>query len=534
VGLLSIVIRLIYLTISQGDFLQNQSAIRVLRTLEIPAHRGIIYDRNGEKLAVSLPMTAVWVDPSVFRPSNDQLGCLSQLIDSSPHIIRKRISKFSHKRFLYLKRGLDLKINDQVKSMNIAGLFTQIEYRRYYPHAETMSQILGLTNIDDKGQEGLELAYNHWLEGKSGIKKVLQNRLGHVIAKPKLLRPSRPGRNLTLSLDQRIQHQAFKALAAGVRKYHAKSGIAIVLQPKTGEILGMANYPSYNPNKPISKLEDRHRNHAVTDVFEPGSTLKPFIMASVLESGQFSPDSSIDTHPGKLWLGNYLVQDKKDYGVINLQKILQVSSNIGMAKLILSLPPASFLLLLKQFGFGQLTQSGFPGERDGFLPNFNLCNPFMLATLSFGYSLSVTALQLAQAYAILANGGQHIPITFLKQETTPIGRTVLDNQINQHLLTMLESVLRQGGTASLARIKGYRVTGKTGTTRVVGEHGYDKNRHNSIFVGIAPASQPHLVVLVMLHDLSSNQYYAGSTAGVVFSKIMTHALSLLNIPPDNP
>jgi cell division protein FtsI (penicillin-binding protein 3) len=217
-----------------------------------------------------------------------------------------------------------------------------------------------------------------------------------------------------------------------------------------------------------------------------------------------------------------------------LQKILQVSSNIGMAKLILSLPPASFLLLLKQFGFGQLTQSGFPGERDGFLPNFNLCNPFMLATLSFGYSLSVTALQLAQAYAILANGGQHIPITFLKQETTSIGRTVLDNQINQHLLTMLESVLRQGGTASLARIKGYRVTGKTGTTRVVGEHGYDKNRHNSIFVGIAPASQPHLVVLVMLHDLSSNQYYAGSTAGVVFSKIMTHALSLLNIPPDNP
>ena len=533
IGLLSLVIRLFYLTISQGDFLQNQSDIRVLRHLVIPAHRGMIYDRNGEKLAVSLPMTSVWVDPKAFRPSQEQLHHLSTLLDCDPQFIQTRISQFSHKRFLYLKRGLDLQINDEIKAMKVAGLFTQAEYRRYYPQSDMMAPVLGLTNIDDKGQEGIELAYNHWLEGKEGLKRVLQNRLGHIIAKPKILRLVRPGRDLSLSLDKRIQYQTFRELAAGVQKHQAKSGVAIVLQIKTGEILAMANYPSYDPNKPIDRLNDQHRNRAVTDLFEPGSTLKPFIVAGALNSGQWSAESLVDTYPGKLWIGDHLVQDKKDYGMMSLERILQVSSNVGMAKLILSLPTTSCLLLLKQFGFGQLTQSGFPGERYGALPSMNLWNPFVLATVSFGYSVSVTALQLAQAYSTLANEGNFVPVTLLKQKAPPVGQPVLDSQVNQTVLTMLESVLRQGGTASLARIKGYRVTGKTGTTRIVGEYGYDKNRHNSIFVGIAPASQPHLVVLVMLHDIGSAQYYAGSTAGVIFSKIMTHALRVLNIPPDN-
>lgn len=530
---LAIAIRLSYVTLMQGNFLKNQGNIRTVRNLPIPAYRGIIWDRNGEQLALNIPTTSIWIDPKAFCPSPLQLNQLAELLDVTPAWIETRIKRFANKRFLYLKRRVNTQINKKIQNLQLPGLFLQTEYIRYYPQAESMAQIIGLTDIDNKGQEGLELAYHHWLQGKPGLKRILKNRLGQIIAQPKLLKPVQPGRDLQLSLDQRIQYHAFKELSTGIKQYHAEAGSAIVLDIKTGEILAMVSSPSYDPNKPIEKIDIQHRNRAVTDVFEPGSTLKSFSMVRVLESKQFTEDSVVDTTPGQLWIDNHLVRDSKNQGLLNLRKILQVSSNVGMSKLILSLPPDNFYCLLSALGFGETTKSGFPGERQGFLPRMQNYNLFQLATLSFGYGLSVTALQLAQAYATLANDGIRLPVTFLKQLHPPIGQRVITSTVSHTVLNMLESVLAQGGTAPLARIKGYRVIGKTGTTRIVGPQGYDKTRHNSIFVGIAPANQPRLVVLVILYDLRSNQYYSGSTAGIIFSKIMPNALRILNIVPDD-
>lgn len=527
-----IVGRLVYLTFIKSSFLKNQGHIRTGRNLVIPTQRGLIKDRNGEMLAVNKPKLAIWIDPKVFNPACEQLKKLSMLIGTPTKTIKQQCSQSAKKRFMYLKREVSIDQYQSIKELNINGLFANTEYRRYYPHGEVMAPLIGFTDIDNQGQDGLEMAYNCWLKGKSGMKRIVQNRLGKTISEPIFIVPLQPGKDIQLSLDYRIQYTAFRALAAGVDKYQAKSGSTIVLDATTGEVLAMVNYPSYDPNQNISHFSLNHRNRAVTDTFEPGSTLKPLSLISVLESGKFTLESLIDTSPGKLLVNNHWIKDHRDYKLINLEKILQVSSNVGMAKLVLSMPSHNLLSLFKKLGLGEITQSGFPGERSGFLPTESLWEPFTLAALSFGYGVSVTGLQLAQAYAVLANRGYYVPVTFLKQTKSQSGQPVINSKVSQTILEMLESVLTKEGTAPLANVKGYRISGKTGTTRIVDTQGYSKDRHNSFFIGVAPTHKPRLVVLVILNDIRSQHYYGGSTASLIFSKTVVHALRILSILPN--
>jgi cell division protein FtsI (penicillin-binding protein 3) len=531
---LGLIARLVDLTIVNRQFLRNQGNARTVRSLIIPAHRGMILDRQGEPLAISTPVNAVWIDPTSFKPSALQLRSLSRLLTIPVRTIQDQWLRARDKEFVYLKRGINPCLGRKIKSLKIPGVFLQDEYHRYYPEGPVMAHVVGLTNVDDKGQEGLELAYNNWLEGRPGLKKVLKDRLGRIIAGVRSIRSPKPGNDLQLSIDRRIQYVAFRELKSGIEKYQADSGSVVVLDVKTGEILAMVNWPSYNPNDRLSVQDGRYRNRALTDLFEPGSTIKSFSMASVLASGQFTPTSQINTAPGWMIVAGKRIMDERNNGMMDLTKVLQISSNMGMSKLVLSLPADNLWSMLHAVGFGQLSQSGFPGERTGSLPNFRVWNPFVLATLSFGYGLSVTALQLAQAYAVLAHGGIKIPVTFLKvQGHLPSGQRVIDATASREVLDMLESVLIKGGTAPLARVPGYRVTGKTGTVRIVGSQGYEKNHHNSIFIGIAPASRPRLVVAVVLHDPKGRLYYGGYTAGPIFSHVMSNTLHLLNIPPDD-
>lgn len=526
--------RLINLTVINRQFLRNQGNARTVRTLNIPAHRGMILDRQGVPLAISTPVEAIWIDPAYFKPNRQQLSLLSHFLQINPQTIHEVELRGQFKEFIYLKRGVNPSLANQIKDLKIPGVFLQNEYHRYYPEGPVMAHVVGLTNVDDKGQEGLELAYNNWLEGQSGLKKVIKDRLGHVVADVRMIRQPRQGHDLQLSIDKRIQYVAFRELQTGIEHYQADSGSVVVLDIKTGEVLAMANWPSYNPNDRLTAQAGHTRNRALTDLFEPGSTIKSFSMASVLASNQFTPNSQIDTSPGWMIVAGNRVKDERNNGVIDLTKILQISSNMGMSKLILSLPAENLWNTLHQVGFGQITQSGFPGERTGSLPNFKVWNPFVLATLSFGYGMSVTALQLAQAYAVLAHDGVKVPVTFLKVDgKPPPGQQVMNKTVSREVLDMLESVLTKGGTAPLAGVPGYRVTGKTGTTRIVGAHGYEKHHYNSIFIGIAPASHPRLVVAVILHDPKGRLYYGGYTSGLIFSHVMNNALHLLSIAPDN-
>ena len=531
---LGLIGRLINLTVINRQFLQNQGNARTIRRVTIPAHRGMILDRHGVPLAISTPVNAVWIDPADFKPSVSQLARLSTLLQVSKPLIQQQCVHGRGKEFVYLKRGLNPSLARQIKSLKIPGVFLQDEYHRYYPEGPVMAHVVGLTDVDDKGQEGLELAYNNWLEGQAGLKQVIKDRLGHVVADIRAIRPPKPGHDLQISLDKRIQYVAYRELKAGVERYRADSGSVVVLDVKTGEILAMVNWPSYNPNHRRSAQDGHARNRAVTDLFEPGSTIKSFSMASVLSNSQFTPSSQIDTSPGWMIIAGKRITDERNNGVMDLTKILQISSNMGMSKLILSQPAENLWNTLHRVGFGQVTESNFPGERTGSLPHFKVWNPFVLATLSFGYGISVTTLQLAQAYAVLAQGGVKVPVTFLKVEgDAPLGQRVMAQRISREILAMLESVLSKGGTAPLARVPGYRVTGKTGTVRIVGAHGYEKHHYNSIFIGIAPASQPRLVVAVILHDPKGQFYYGGYTAGPIFSHVMSNTVHLLNIAPDD-
>lgn len=532
---LGLIWRLVDLTIVNRAFLKGQGDARTLRTITVHAHRGMILDRNGQPLAISTPVDSVWANPSEFVATPTDLTKLARLLNLSPKIITSKISKAEEREFVYLKRSLDPAKAEEIKNFKIPGVYLQHEYRRYYPEGEVAAHVVGFTNIDDHGQEGLELAYNEWLQGAPGIKRVLKDRLGHVVADVATLHEPKPGQNLPLSIDRRIQYFAYRELQDGVAKFKAESGSAVVLDVSTGEILAMVNSPAYNPNDRPSIHDGRYRNRAVTDLLEPGSTIKAFSMASALASGKYKFDSKVDTAPG--WMiaaGKRIDDDGHNNGVIDLTTILQRSSNVGMSKIILSLPPQNLWNMLHALGFGQLTDSGFPGERSGVLANYSVWNPFVLATLSFGYGLSVTPLQLAQAYSVLAADGCKRPVTFIKVngEPSPCQR-IIEPKVAQEILLMLESVLSKGGTAPLARVPGYRVTGKTGTARIVGLHGYEKHRYNSIFMGIAPASKPRLVVAVILHDPQGRQYYGGYTSGPIFSRIMGESLRLLNVPPDD-
>ena len=528
-GVLGLLWRMLDLSVFNRPFLLKQSDARAVRIVSTPAYRGMITDRYGTPLAISTPVDSVWVNPEMFQASTAQLNQLARLLGLPAKDVRKHIDENSEREFVYLKRGLPPEVASAIKNLNIPGVFFQREYRRYYPEGEVATHVIGFTNVDDFGQEGLELAYDKWLRGIPGKERVLKDRLGHTIAIMNVLSQPVQGHDLALSIDDRIQYLAYRYLKDAVQANHAEAGSVVVLNPKTGEILAMANVPSYNPNQRVFAHDGRFRNRAVTDLFEPGSTVKAFSVASALESGKYTPDSKIDTSPGWLMIdGNQFKDAEKHDPIITVTQVLQKSSDIGVAKMTLSLAPDRLWNMLQRFGFAQSTQSGFPGEVPGtFIQSHRIID---LATLSFGYSISVTALQLVHAYAALANNGNALPVTFLRLNQAPGNQSVISAKLAQEMLAMLESTVQSGGTARLAAVPGYRIAGKTGTAYVAGQGGYDKKHYTASFVGVAPVSNPQLVMAVVLNNVQGKstfwrtnccagicQYYECNTAIIRYS-----------------
>ncbi|OGT98439.1 MAG: cell division protein [Gammaproteobacteria bacterium RIFOXYB2_FULL_38_6] len=525
--------RLIDLNLVQHSFLLKQSQARILRTVSIPAYRGMIVDRNGQPLAVSTPVDSVWINPQEFSPSTHELFNLAKLLNLSADNIAAKEKENTHREFVYLERDLPPETANRIRALNISGVYFQREYKRYYPEGEVNAHVIGFTNIDDQGQEGLELAYNSWLSGVPGKKRILKDRLGNTVANVAILKEPSPGHDLQISIDQRIQYIAYYDLKQAIEKYHAQAGSIVVLNPNTGEILAMVNQPSYNPNNRPNKDTGQFRNRAVTDIYEPGSTIKPFNMTLALESGKYTPDTKIDTNPGWMMIdGHEIRDDGLDYGVITLTQLLQKSSNVGAAKVMLSLSPQNYFQLLHRVGFSELTGSNFPGEASGSLVDHLKWRKITVATLAFGYGISVTPLQLARAYAVFADDGIERSVTFLKiNDNAPEGTQVIPKKTADTVLSMMESVVQQAGTGYLARVPGYRVAGKTGTAYIAGSHGYDGHHYMSSFVGIAPVSHPQLVVAVVIRN-PQGKHFGGEVAAPVFAQVMSTALRLLDVPPD--
>lgn len=531
-----LIARMIDLAVIERHFLQHQGDARSLRIIHQSAFRGMITDRNGYPLAISASVFSVWVNPKEFVMDSASLHSLAALLGMKSNDIQTllALNKNKKREFIYLKRQVPPPIAKEIKSLDIPGIYLQQDYKRYYPEGEVAAHLIGFTNIDDHGQEGLELLYNDWLSGVSGKERVIKDRMGRVIDNLAQLQKQKPGNDLVLSINRRIQYLAYRELLDGVKTNLAVSGSVVVLDVKTGEILAMVNQPSYNPNHMAGQPKENLRNRAITDVFEPGSTMKSFSVATALESGKFKPDSMIDTTPGWIRVGNHTFHDEHMKGVISLTQILQYSSNVGITKVILTLPPTNLWNLLHRMGFGESTAVGFPGEQSGKLVNRPVWKPQALATLSFGYGISVTPLQLAHAYATLANDGIKVPLSLTRIEKPPVGEQVVDKKIAKQMMEMLQSVLSKGGTGQPAQVPGYSIAGKTGTAWISENKSYQKHRYTSSFVGIAPASRPRLVVAVVIHDPRGKQYYGGYVSGPVFEKIMEGALRILNIPPDLP
>lgn len=531
-----LMVRIIDLAVIERPFLRNQGDARSLRVINESAFRGMITDRNGYPLAISTSVFSIWLNPKEFISDPKSIHLLADMLGMKSNDIQLLLqrNKNKNREFIYVKRQVPPPIAQKIKSLHMAGVYLQQDYKRFYPEGEVAAHVIGFTNIDDRGQEGLELAYNDWLSGISGKKRVIKDRTGRVIDSVQLLQKQKPGNDLVLSLNRRIQYLAYRELLDGVKKNLAVSGSVVVLDVKTGEILAMVNQPSYNPNNMAGQKKENFRNRAVTDIFEPGSTMKSFSVATALESGKYKPDSEVDTSPGWIHVGNHTLHDEHLKGVINLMQILQYSSNVGITKVILTLPPNQLWSFLQRMGFGETTGVGFPGEQAGKLVNRPVWKPLALATLSFGYGISVTTLQLAHAYATLANEGVKVPLSLVRVDKPPVGERVVDKNIAQEMMEMLKSVLQKGGTGEPARVPGYSVAGKTGTAWISENKSYQKHRYTSSFVGIAPASHPRLVVAVVIHDPQGKQYYGGYVSGPVFEKIMEGSLRILNIPPDEP
>lgn len=526
--------RVFDLTILNQHFLKHQGDERVLRLVSTPSQRGMIVDRNGFPMAVSTTVYSAWINPKEFAPTDETIKTLAKLlVMKTKEIINLHKKNLNKKReFVYLKRALSPSIANQIKTLHIPGVYLQEESRRYFPEGEVTAHVIGFTNVDDQGQEGLELAFNDWLQGERGKKWVIKDRLGRIISDVQTIQDQRPGNDLVLSIDRRIQYLAYRELLTGVLQNKATSGTAIVLDVKTGEILAMVNVPSFNPNNRLNAKSDSFRNRAVTDTFEPGSTIKAFTIVSALESGRFKPDSVIDTSPGWMRVGHSVVRDEHNNGILSLEQILQISSNMGAAKVVLGLPPNQLWSVLHRVGFGESAGVGFPGEQNGVLIQHNPWGQFILATLSFGYGMSATPLQIIRAYSVLANDGIKIPVTLLKIKNPPKGERVLDSKITKEVLLLLESVFAKKGTARSVSVSGYRMAGKTGTAKMAGPGGYYKHRYISSFIGTAPLSDPRLIIMVVIHDPQGKEYHGGTVSGPVYQKIMEGTLRMLDIPPD--
>lgn len=527
-----LVVRAVELQVIEQDFLAHQGDIRNLRIEPIAAHRGVIRDRAGRPLAVSTPVVTLWANPQEALEHPEQWARLGNNAILGSREFAKRIAGHENKEFIYLARGLAPEQAETILAKNVPGIHPMTEYRRYYPAGEVTSHVVGFTNIDERGQEGVELAFQERLSGESGRKQVVRDLLGRVIQDIEVIQPAAPGQDVTLSLDLRLQYLAYKELLAATRRFKAKGGSVVVLDIRTGEVLAMVNQPAYNPNNRSGITRGSLRNRAVTDLFEPGSTMKPFTVAAALEQGLVEPTTMVNTHPGYLRIGNKTIHDHRDYGLIDVTTILTKSSNVGVSKLALAMDPLVLPGYLERFGFGQTTGIRFPGESDGVLPLRAHWRDIERATLAYGYGVSVSALQLAQAYAILANDGERVPLSIVKVDHPPKGEQVIGRDTAHALVQMLETVVSLEGTARRAKIPGYQVAGKTGTVHKVTAHGYADDRYTGIFAGLAPASNPRIAAVVVIDDPRGDAYYGGLVAAPVFSAVVGGALRTLHIPPD--
>lgn len=530
---LAITVRMLSLYVEEQEFLQTQGDARVLRTTQVPAHRGIITDRNGEPLAVSAPVATIWADPAMTDMQNAALGQLAALLKTNKKKLVKKLSENRAKRFIYLQRQASPDVADKVRSLQISGIHVDREYKRYYPAAEVTTHLVGFTNLDGKGQEGLELAYEDWLKAESGKQLVMKDRLGRTIKHIREVAPAHHGNDIQLSIDLRLQYLAYRELKAAVQAHKADGGSLVMLDAATGEVLAMVNQPSYNPNDPRQRISSALRNRAVTDTFEPGSTVKPMTVAAALMSGQYSPQTMVDTSPGYMRVKRKTIRDHRNYGEIDVSTIITKSSNVGVTKLSLSLPEGSVRNLYHNLGLGQPTGIGFPGESSGYLPYLNERQVIERATLSYGYGVSVTPLQLAQSYLALANDGVVNPVSLIKQDAAEKAVRVMPAGVAKDVREMMETVISIKGTGRRAAIPGYKVAGKTGTVHKVGNGGYIDDQYLSFFAGMAPASNPRLVTVVMVDNPKGQEYYGGEVAAPVFSRAVGGALRLMNIPPDD-
>ncbi|WP_420473060.1 peptidoglycan D,D-transpeptidase FtsI family protein [Noviherbaspirillum sp. ST9] len=513
------------------EFLQKQGASRYARTLELPATRGKITDRNGQVLASSMPVKAIWAIPEdVLEAPDEKIRELAKLLDMSEKDLRKKLD--SDRTFVYLKRQVEQDVTDKVSALNVPGIGMRREYKRYYPDGDVMAHVVGFTNVEDIGQEGMELAFQKNLAGVNGSRRVIKDRLGRIVEDLESVRVPHDGKDLSLSIDRKLQYIAYSHLKEAVEKHKAKAAAMVILDVKTGEVLALVNLPTYNPNDRSKLTGAQLRNRVMTDTFEPGSTMKPFSIALALENKLVTPMSNIQTAPGRITIGKATIGDAHPHGVLTVQGVLQKSSNVGTAKIALQLQPQQMWDLFTTVGFGQQPKLGFPGAVAGRVRPFKSWKPIEQATMSYGHGISTSLIQVAHSYMIFARDGDMIPLTLQKAGDRPIGQRVISEKTARDLRVMLEMAAGPDGTAPKAQVPGYRVAGKTGTAhKLVG--GQYANKYVSSFVGFAPVSDPRIIVAVMVDEPSNGFHYGGQVAAPVFSSVTASALRALNVPPDS-
>ncbi len=536
-GLCSVALvgRAAWVQLVDADFYQRQGEARFVREIPIPTSRGMITDRNGEPVAVSTPVESIWANPQELLRYPDRLPELARVLGVPLDELTTRLSQRADKEFVYLKRRINPDQARAILAHNVPGVFSQREFRRFYPQGEAMAHVLGFTNIDDRGQEGLELAFDEWLRGKPGAKRVIRDRHGRIVESIELVRAAEPGKDLVLSIDRRIQYLAYRELRAALDAHQAAAGSVVVLDVATGEVLAMVNLPSYNPNSPGGVSPDARRNRAVTDLLEPGSTMKPITIAAALEKGVITPTSSFDTNPGWIPNGRFKTSDFRNYGVLDTAGIITKSSNVGSSMVVHKLEDRYFYQFVHNMGYGRSTQSGFPGEAAGLLPEPSRWSGTDKQVMSYGYRMAVTPMQIAHAYATLGNHGVSVPPTFVKGHAGD-AREVLSPKVAGEVMRMMQTVTEPGGTGTRAAILGYHVAGKSGTARKASGGSYAR-RYLAFFAGVVPVENPRFATVVVLDDPDTSKggstYGGGWVSAPVFQRVMDGALRLMDVPPDD-